>query len=251
MVIPSHNPETQIVATAEELGLAAALQFVCRAKEAVQEKGMFTAALSGGSTPRSMYSRLACDAELYKQLSWDSVHFFWSDERHVPPDHADSNFRMAHEVMLSKLPVPPENVHRVKGEYEDADGAATEYERTLCDFFSLRPGKFPRFDLVLLGMGADGHTASLFPGSDAVRERQRLVVANWVETFNAYRITLTLSVLNSAAEVIFLVGGEDKAGMLRTVLCGEYQPERYPAQLIRPSSGNLLWLVDKPAARLL
>ncbi len=251
MVRPSLNPEIQIVATAEELGLAAARQFVYRAREAIVEGNLFTVALSGGSTPKSMYSRLANDPSLNSQLSWHSVHFFWGDERHVPPDHPDSNYGMAYETMLSKLPVPPENVHRIKGEYQSAGRAAYEYDRGLRKFFGLKPGQAPRFDLVLLGMGADGHTASLFPGTKALREQKRLAVANWIQRFNAYRFTMTTPVLNHAAWVIFLVSGEEKAEMLSEVLYGEYQPERYPAQLIRPVNGRLLWLVDNGATRLL
>lgn len=208
-------------------------------------------ALSGGSTPRNLYALLANDRALRVAVPWEKTHFFWGDERHVPPDHADSNYRMAHEAMLSKVPVPPANVHRIQGEQWDAGQAAEAYERTLREYFRIAAGQFPCFDLVLLGMGPDGHTASLFPGTTALREQVHLVTANWVEKFNAYRITLTPPVLNRAACVLFLVSGEEKAETLRAVLQGEEQPDRFPAQLIHPTGGSLVWLVDRAAARLL
>jgi 6-phosphogluconolactonase len=240
-----------MVASAEELAREAAAEFVRQATEAAQSKGRFTVALSGGSTPRSLYSLLATDATWRAQVPWDRVHLFWGDERHVPPEHADSNYRMTHEALLSKISIPPANVHRIKSEHPEASRAANEYEQTLREFFQLKGGEFPRFDLALLGLGPDGHTASLFPGTEALREQQRLVVANWVEKLNTYRITLTPPVLNRAASVIFLVSGEEKAETLRAVLEDEAQPERLPAQLIRPVNGRLLWIVDRAAARLL
>jgi 6-phosphogluconolactonase len=243
------RPILHIAAGPEELWQAAATEFVRQAREAVQAKGLFTVALSGGSTPKSLYALLADDTSLHVAVPWDKVHFFWGDERHVPPDHPESNYRMAYAAMLAKVSVPPANVHRIKSEYPEASHAADEYEQTLREFFGLATGQFPRFDLLLLGMGPDGHTASLFPGTAALHEQTRLAVANWVDKFNAYRITLTLPVLNNAANIIFLVSGEEKAETLRAVLHGE--SERFPAQLISPTQGTLLWLVDRPAARLL
>ena len=245
------RPEIHIVADTEELSRVAAAKFVRRAKDAVQAKGTFTVALSGGSTPKSLYILLADDAALRAVVPWDKVHFFWGDERHVPPDHPDSNYRMEHEAMLSKVPVPPTNVHRIKSEHPEASQAADEYDQLLREFFGLAAEQFPQFDLVLLGLGPDGHTASLFPGTAALHEQTRLVVANWVEKFNTDRITLTPPVLNNAACIIFLVGGEDKAETLQAVLQGEKQLERFPAQLISPTHGTLLWLVDRPGTRLL
>ncbi len=244
------KPEIRIAANAEELSRAAAAEFARRTKEAAQRKGLVTVVLSGGSTPKNLYSLLASEQLLRAQLPLCQMHFFWGDERHVPPDHPESNYRMANEAMLTSLPVPPANIHRIKSEYQDAKQAADEYEQQLRHFFQLQAGEFPRFDLVLLGMGPDGHTASLFPGTAALHERERLVVANWVAKFNAYRITMTVPVLNQAACVIFLVSGEEKAEMLRAVLCGD-RAELYPSQLIRPVNGALLWLVDRAAARLL
>ena len=208
-------------------------------------------ALSGGSTPKKMFAMLANDAALRNRMPWCRVHFFWGDERHVPPDHTDSNFRMTNEVMLSRVPVPPENIHRIRAENPDAGKAAEDYEQELREFFMLGPEQLPPFDCVFLGMGTDGHTASLFPGTKALQERKRLVVPNWVDKFQSYRITLTPPVLNNADLVIFLVSGEEKAQPLRTVLEGQKQPDRLPSQLIEPTHGKLLWLVDRAAAGLL
>ena len=244
------SSEVRVVADEADLARAAASEFVERATDAVAARARFTVALSGGSTPRALYALLATDPALKSQVPWDSIHFFWGDERHVPPEHPDSNYHMASEALLSQVPVRATNVHRVKSELEDADEAALEYEQALRDCFRLGAGDIPRFDLVLLGMGPDGHTASLFPGTDALSEHQRLVVANWVEKFDGDRITLTLPVLNNAASVIFLVSGAEKAETLRAVLAGD-SPEPYPAQLVQPSNGELIWLVSSDAARLL
>jgi 6-phosphogluconolactonase len=184
-------------------------------------------------------------------VPWDRVQFFWGDERHVPPDDPQSNYRMAREALLSKVSIEPDQVHRIRGENPDADAAAREYEQDLLDFFGCAPDRLPRFDLALLGLGPCGHTASLFPGTGAVREQQRLVVAPWVEKFAGFRITLTPPALNNSAAVIFLVSGAEKAEILRTVLEGAARPDLYPAQIIHPSSGELLWLVDRPAAAAL
>jgi 6-phosphogluconolactonase len=179
------------------------------------------------------------------------MHVFWGDERHVPPDHPDSNYRMANEVLLSQVPIPPANVHRIKSEHPDARQAADDYEQTLQAFFRLAAGQHPRFDLIFLGLGPEGHTASLFPGTQALHETHRLVVSTWVGKFFTDRITLTPPVLNNAAGVVFLVSGEDKALALKAVLEGHDEPEQLPAQLIRPAHGRLLWLVDRAAASLL
>jgi 6-phosphogluconolactonase len=209
-------------------------------------------ALSGGSTPEALYRLLAAeDGGFRARVPWGQAHFFWGDERHVPPDHPDSNYRMACEAMLSRVPLPPGNVHRIPAENPDAAEAAAQYAETLRRFFGVAAGRFPRFDLILLGMGSDGHTASLFPGTDAVHDRAGLVAAAWVEIHKSHRITLTVPVLNEAASVIFLVSGEGKAEALRAVLEGPHQPDRFPAQLVFPREGRLLFLVDRAAARLL
>jgi 6-phosphogluconolactonase len=194
---------------------------------------------------------LASDPVFRDRLPWRHLHFFWGDERHLPPDDPQSNYRMAYETLLSLTPVPSQNIHRVPAEEPDAALAAKKYEQELQAFFGLGAGQLPRFDCILLGMGTDGHTASLFPGTEALHETTRLVVANWVEKFNACRITLTVPVLNHADLVVFLVSGAEKAEALKEVLQGDYRPDRFPAQLVRPDNGNLLWIVDKAAARYL
>jgi 6-phosphogluconolactonase len=207
-----------------------------------------TIALSGGSTPRGLHSLLANEPTLRDRLPWHDLHFFWGDERHVPPDHPQSNYRMAYDTLLSLVPVPSENIHRVLAEEPDAALAAEKYEQELLAFFGLEADQLPRFDCILLGMGPDGHTASLFPETAALHETKRLVVANWVEKFKTYRITLTVPVLNHADLVVFLVSGVEKAETLKEVLQGHFRPDRFPAQLIRPVHGRLLWLVDQAAA---
>jgi 6-phosphogluconolactonase len=249
--MPSTTPEIQIVTNADALYRAAAAEFVRQAGAAVQAKGACTVALSGGSTPKGLYGLLAGDPTWRGQVPWDQLHAFWGDERHVPPEHPDSNYRLAHEALLSKVPIPPAHVHRIKSEHPDAHQVADDYEQTLRAFFRLTTGQFPRFDLVFLGLGPEGHTASLFPGTKALHETRRLVVSTWVGKFYADRITLTPPTLNNAACVIFLVSGGDKALPLKAVLEGPDEPEQLPAQLIRPSHGRLLWLVDRAGARLL
>lgn len=247
------RPEIRIVPDADALSRAAAEEFVRQAGEAVETRGRFTVALSGGRTPAAPFRLLAGDGDpsFRARVAWDTVHVFWGDERHVPPDHPDSNYRMAQETMLSRVPIPPENVHRIPSENPDAVKSAAAYEETLRRFFHLAAGPFPRLDLVFLGMGPDGHTASLFPGTAAIHERSRLVVGHWIDSLRASRITLTPPVLNHAACIIFLVAGEEKAEALTAVLQGEYQPDRLPAQIVRPVHGKLLWLVDRAAARCL
>jgi 6-phosphogluconolactonase len=244
------TPTSRTIETFEDLGQLArraADEFVRRCSDAVAKRGRFTVALSGGSTPRGLYALLAERAEYRDRILWRSSHFFWGDERCVPPDHADSNFGMATSAMFSKVDVPPGNVHRIRGELPGAE-AAKDYEEQLRAVFSLAAGEVPRFDLILLGMGADGHTASLFPGTAAVREKTKLVVANWVPKLSAFRITLTPPVLNGAELVTFLVAGPDKAAALEAVLEGPSDPDRFPAQAIQPSHGVLVWLVERAAA---
>ena len=236
----------RILTTPQELFAAAAEEVVRAATEAVARRGRFTIVLSGGSTPKSLFNLLATNART--TLPWDRMFFFWGDERHVPPSDPDSNYRMAEETMLSKIPVPAGNVFRIPAENPDAAAAADAYEQTLHKFFGLDPGQVPRFDLILLGMGPDGHTASLFPGTAALQEKSRLVVANWVEKLKTSRLSLTLPVLNAAAGVAFLVSGTDKASVLKCVLEGDAPGEQYPAKLVRPRDGKLIWLVDRAAA---
>src|SRR5712692_2680641 len=215
-------------------------EFVCLAQESVAARGRFTVALAGGSTPKAAYALLV-SAAYRDRIPWQQIHFFWGDERHVPPDHDDSNYRMAYEAMLSKVAIPAANIHRITAE-KDAQQAADEYEATLRTAFRLAADTLPCFDLILLGMGPDGHTASLFPGTAAVHESKRLVAAPWVEKFNTFRITLTPPVLCNAAYVVFAAGGADKTETLQHVLQGPYQPDLYPSQVVRPTQGTLLWL---------
>jgi len=195
-----------------------------------------------------MFEMLA-EAPYRDQVEWAKVHVFWGDERSVPPDHPDSNYRMAKDAMLSRLPIPAAQVHRIEAERADRDAAARDYQAVIARTFAVDPnGEPPAFDLVLLGMGPDGHTASLFPHTTALAETKRWTVVNFVPKFNTDRVTLTLPVLNRAREVLFLVAGADKARPLAEVLEGPPDPARLPSQLIRPAPGELLWFVDRLAA---
>lgn len=232
----------RILTTPKDLARAAAEHFVARCREAVERHGSFTVALSGGSTPKLLFELLADSNEPFRdQIPWPNIHFFWSDERHVPPDHANSNYHMANEAMLSRVPVAQDNVHRVPSENPNAAEAAREYEQTLID---TTHQSLPQLDLILLGLGPDGHTASIFPGSGVLHETTRLVAAPWVEKFQTYRITMTLPLLNNGASVVFLVSGAEKAKTIKEVFEG---PERYPAQAVKPTNGELIWLVDEAA----
>jgi 6-phosphogluconolactonase len=238
--------EIRRLTTPQDLFQAAAEEVVRTATDAIAQYGRFAIALSGGSTPRNLYTLIAANASA--SLPWDRMFFFWSDERHVPPDDPESNYGMARDTLLSKVAIPPANIFPVPAENPDASAAAETYEQTLRKFFAVGPGEFPRFDLILLGMGPDGHTASLFPETAALQEKSRLVVANWVEKLKASRITFTLPVLKAARCVAFLVSGADKAAVLHEVLEGNVPAEKYPSKLVRPSEGKLIWFVDRAAA---
>src|ERR1041385_7749093 len=236
----------EIFSNSQELARGAAEYFVARSAEAVAQKGNFTVALSGGSTPKVLYQLLADENEPFRaQVPWARTHFFWSDERHVPPDHPDSNYRMAYEAMLSRVPVPEGNVHRIRGENPDAQKAADEYEQTL---IQQTKQSLPRLDLILLGLGPDGHTASIFPGSDVLHETKRLVSAPWVEKFNTHRITMTLPLLNNGASVLFLISGAEKAEIVKEILQG---PKQSAGREVKPTTGDVLWLLDRDAASAL
>jgi len=238
--------EVRRLTTPQDLFQAAAEEVIRSATDAVAKRGRFTIALSGGSTPRNLYTLIAANAST--TLPWNQMFFFWGDERHVPPDSPDSNYRMAKESLLSKVPIPPANIFPVPAENPDAAQVAEVYEQTLRRFFAVAPGEFPRFDLILLGMGPDGHTASLFPETAALQEKSRLVVANWVEKLGGSRITFTLPLLNSARCVAFLVSGTDKAAALHEVLEGNAPADKYPSRLVQPNEGKLIWFVDRAAA---
>lgn len=244
---PPNIPELTVVPDADSLSRAAIAEFCRAADAAIAARGRFTVALSGGSTPRAAYALLADEHK--DSLPWEKIFIFFGDERHVPPDHPDSNYRMANESLLSRVPLPPPNVFRVQTELS-ADIAARKYEDSLREFFQLPPGSWPRFDLIFLGLGDDGHTASLFPGSAALKENTRLVVANWVEKFKTFRITFSFPVLNHAAEVLFLVSGAGKAPVIREIF-SRSEKKIFPAQMVHPEQGRLLWLADRQAASLL
>lgn len=235
------------------LNEAAAEEVAARINAAVRARGSCAVALSGGTTPWGIHVALRDDGPVGSRtrIPWDRVHVFWGDERHVSPDHPDSNYRMAAESLLSGVKVPTGNVHRIPAENPDPAAAARAYETEIRDSFTERgrmDGAWPRFDLCLMGMGPDGHTASLFPGSEAIRAAARLVIAPWVPTLAAYRITLTTPVFNAAESVIFAVTGADKAAALAATLEGEHNVDVYPSQTIQPTRGELLWLVDRAAA---
>lgn len=245
MEFPKQSTQVLIFDNPDEVAQVAAARFVGLGQAAIAERGRFTVALAGGSTPKRVYELLASESYT-EQLDWSKVHIFFGDERCVPPDDAESNYRMANEALFARVSLPPENIHRING-VGDAIANARLYEDEMRTFFN--DAAWPRFDLVLLGMGDDGHTASLFPGTEVLNERDAWVAGLWVEKLGAYRITLTAPAINHAAHIIFLVTGENKAERLAEVLRGENDSAvRLPAQLIKPLDGSLRWLVDMTAA---
>lgn len=244
------NREIRILADGAAIAKRAAQEFV-QAASSVRANSFFNVALAGGSTPKALYSLLADDPVLRSQVPWDKIHLFFGDERHVGPGHPDSNFRMATEAMISKAPLRKDQVTRIKGENPDAEEAAREYEQDLRSYFHLKPGDYPRFDLLLVGMGNEGHTLSLFPGTKALHPGERIVVRNWVGKLFTDRITLTAAAACNAELILFMVTGADKAPALKGVLEGPYEPEQLPAQLLQPTNGRLLWLVDAAAGGML
>jgi 6-phosphogluconolactonase len=238
--------EVRVFADFETLRRAAAESFVTLAGSAVQIRGRFAVALSGGTTPKRLYSLLA-SPPYRDRIDWSSLHVFWADERCVPWDHRDSNFKLAHDTLLSRVPLPEENIHRICGE-DEPECAAQAYEQELRSFFD--PAAFPVFDLVLLGAGEDGHTASLFPGGATLRARTRLAVPVHFDAPKHSRVTLTLPVLNHAGKVLFLASGRAKAKVVHEIL-EDGNPSQYPAGMVQPARGRVIWLVDREAARLL
>ncbi len=231
------KPEIVVLPDPAAVTREATDRFVALARSALAAQGRFTVALSGGSTPKSLYEQLVT-----QPIEWQHIHVFWGDERCVPPIHPDSNYGMAQHALLAHVNIPPQNVHRLQGEIDPAQ-AAQQYEDELRTVF----GTLPHFDLILLGMGADAHTASLFPGTPALHEQQRWVMAQYVDKLQANRLTLTPPVINQAANVTFLIAGSDKAAALRSVWHGTHDPDRFPAQIVRPTAGHLCWLVDRAA----
>lgn len=236
--------ELQVYPDPAALSRAAATRFVDTAQAAIALNRRFSVALSGGETPRAMY-RLLATPEFGERVDWKHVHLFWSDERCVPPDHPESNYAMAWESFIDHVPISMDNVHRILGEH-DPIVAADTYEQDLKDHFK---SATPRFDLVLLGLGEDGHTASLFPGTTATQETKRLTAAVQHPRTNQWRVTLTLPAINAAANVMFLVSGSSKASALRVARSGIMAPEEFPASGVKPADGALLWLCDQTAAQ--
>ncbi len=238
-----HTGAIQVFPDKAALTGAAVDLFISLAQRAIAERGSFSVALSGGSTPEALYTRLA-EPGLQDQLSWADIHLFFGDERYVLPDHPESNFRMVQGALLSQVDIPGENVHRVKTEM-DVRLAAFDYEEQLRAHFS---DPWPRFDLVLLGMGADGHTASLFPHTAGVNEEHRWFIANQVPSHDVWRLTLSKHAINAGRQIVVLVSGSSKADMLSEVLTGPHEPMEKPIQLVSPVQGEMTWLVDRDAA---
>lgn len=250
-----HRPDDQttrftieVLRSRDALAQVAAERFVASAVAAIRASGRFHVALSGGTTPKDLYTLLA-SAHYAARIDWSRVHLFWGDDRCVPPDDPRSNYRMVRETLIDRVPLCAHNIHRICGE-DDPNAAAVAYERELRQVFGISAGSAPdaRLDLALLGMGADGHTASLFPALSAVSERERWVVAQDVSAVSMWRVTCTPVLFNAARAAVFLVSGTGKAAVLRQVLEGPYQPERFPAQAVAPHDGSVCWLLDAAAA---
>lgn len=240
----SGKPKLNVFDTKHEL-IHSCAERIAELTRAIQKsKGYFAIALSGGSTPRPLYELLATPPISYK-IPWNFGYFFMVDERCVPETSNESNFKMIFESMLSKVPVLDTNIFSVQFQDVDPERAADDYEERVKEAFKLEEGKFPRFDIVLLGLGDDGHTASLFPGTDALKEKSRIVVANYVDKFSHHRITLTQPAINNASHIYFLVSGQSKSEIVSDVVCGK---QSYPANLIHPNNGELEWYLDKDAA---
>jgi len=233
---------------AAALAARSAQYFVEMAEEAVEARGRARIAISGGSTPKAAFQLLGDPHQPWRaRMPWDKLELYWVDERCVPPDSQESNFRMTREALLDHVPLRSDKIHRMEGELEP-DEAASRYESGLRNNFRLEGAEAPHFDLVQLGIGPDGHTASLFPHTEALNEMMRLVVSNHVPQMDAWRITLTWPVINQARSVFFIISGIDKAGVLKEVLTGPRDAERLPSQLIWPASGILTLILDKSAA---
>lgn len=262
-----NTQEIKVFPSVEELNDFAANEFVRLSRESIEKRGIFTVALSGGSTPRKLFELLASNF-FRSQIEWEKVHIFFSDERCVAPDDEESNFRMANEALLSKIEIPSANIHRFvtegyrKSDFLDhTDGGgfgrfqaetkavaeiAAKMTDEITEVFKLQKNEFPRFDLIFLGMGSDGHTASLFPDSEALGEKQKIVTENYIEKFDSFRLTFTFPTINNARNVIFLIAGEDKARVLKEVL--ENKDVKYPSQKVQPTAGKLMFLLDEKAA---
>ncbi len=242
--------EKVFVRDAAELSRFAAEKFIEIGNREIKENGCFTVALAGGSTPKELYKLIASE-EFSSRIDWEKVFFFFGDERDVSPASDQSNFKMANELLFKPLEIQRTNIFRWQTEIINVVEVAEQYEKTLRKFFKLNAGEFPRFDLILLGMGEDGHTASIFPHTKALDEQKKLAVANPVKKLSTTRLTLTLPVINNAENIIFLVIGEHKAKILQKILETDPQPEKFPSQAVNPSDGKLIWLIDEDAGEFL
>jgi 6-phosphogluconolactonase len=242
----SLSEKIHVLSDYEALSHRAALFFIEVSKSAINARGRFFIAVSGGSTPKKLFALLGT---LYRnEIQWKHVHFFWVDERCVPKEHAENNYKTAYDALISKVSIPEKNIHRIRGE-NDPDHEALRYEGELKNSFG--KSVFPFFDLIILGMGEDGHTASLFPGLESIDETKRLAIPVYVERLRSQRITLTLHVLNNAKQVLFLVSGSSKAHVIADILKNTARKTMYPAGLVNPVNGDVTWLVDEEAAMLL
>jgi 6-phosphogluconolactonase len=246
----NQNRKIEIFPDSAAIAKRASELFIDAAKAAIADHGVFNVALSGGSTPKALNNLLAAEP-LRSEIAWGNLKIFFGDERHAGPSDADSNYRMTSETLLSKAPLKPAQVHRIMGEYPEAEKAALEYEQVLRTQFNLSAGQLPRFDLMFLGMGDEGHTLSLFPGTKALHDGGRLVMHNWVGKLYTDRITCTAPVANHSALVVFMIGGAAKAPALKAVLQGPHEPEQLPSQLIAPTDGQLFFLLDTAASAML
>lgn len=232
-----------VAADTKELDEAAAEMIEQSAVDAIKQRGTFSIALSGGSTPKPLYALLAT-SPWRERIDWEKTHFFWGDERWVPSSSSQSNYRMAKDALISKVPVPADNVHRMQTDSGEPEDSAEQYEDELKRIL----GERPQVDFNLLGIGTNGHTASLFPGRPTLNVRDRLVVADYIPEVKMNRITFTVPAINDSRRIVFLVAGAEKAEVLAEVLLGNHDPERLPSQLIRANDGDLIWLLDEPAA---
>ncbi|MBI5074354.1 MAG: 6-phosphogluconolactonase [Nitrospirae bacterium] len=238
----SLKDDIRILPDPESLAHAAATIFADAAKQAIAAHDRFSVALSGGSTPRQLFRILGSDYR--NSIRWDSVHLFWTDERAVPPQHEQSNYRLAHDELISKVAIPYNNIHRIQGELAPS-GAAKEYEKELRHHFG--DHDIPVFDLILLGLGQDGHTASLFPESEALLEKDHLVAPSYSKSADNWRVTLTLPVLNNAANIVFLIAGKSKVSIINEIF-SRGRGHLYPAGQINPAKGHITWLLDRESA---
>jgi 6-phosphogluconolactonase len=241
--------EIRVFKDLEELSEAVAQQWIQLSQQAVRSRGTFHVALSGGSTPRFLFEKLAT-LKIADQIDWMNTHCYFGDERSVPPDHADSNFRMAKESLFDQVNIPPSQIYRMQAEKQDIKAAAKDYAAVLQKTLTVDPAGVVQFDLVLLGMGDDGHTASLFPATDILRNEVDLVAAVYVEKLHTWRMSITFPVINHARNIWILVAGRAKADVLQQVLAAEHLDQLYPIQMIKPQ-GVLEWFVDAAAAQKL